>query len=87
MEGERQALAAFVKKFDSIGLGLGSALPMPHTKLHPPLPTPPAPACIAIPAIALRVKMAPKVIQMTPAIRTPVGNGTDRPSKDGSSAS
>lgn len=38
LEEERQALAAFVKKFDS--LGLGSALPAPSTKLNPPMPTP-----------------------------------------------
>lgn len=39
MEGEREALAAFVRKFDSIGLS--STTPtIPPTKLHPPLPTP-----------------------------------------------
>ena len=38
MEGQRQALAAFVRKFDSIGLA--STPPMPTMKLHPPLPTP-----------------------------------------------
>lgn len=38
MEGQRQALAAFVRKFDSIGLA--NTPPMPTTKLHLPLPTP-----------------------------------------------
>ncbi|KAL4251230.1 Kinesin-like protein [Abortiporus biennis] len=38
LEEERQALAAFVKKFDA--LGLGNSLPLPPTKLRPPLPTP-----------------------------------------------
>ncbi|OSX59774.1 hypothetical protein POSPLADRAFT_1048250 [Postia placenta MAD-698-R-SB12] len=38
LEDERQALAAFVRKFDA--LGLGSALPPPSTKLNPPMPTP-----------------------------------------------
>lgn len=37
LEEERQALAAFVKKFDALGLG---ALSLPPTKLNPPLPTP-----------------------------------------------
>ncbi|PSR70948.1 hypothetical protein PHLCEN_2v13170 [Hermanssonia centrifuga] len=36
LEGEREALAAFVKKFDSIGLGIS----LPPTKLNPPMPTP-----------------------------------------------
>jgi len=38
LEEERQALAAFVKKFDSLGLSTG--LPLPPTKLNPPMPTP-----------------------------------------------
>ncbi len=38
LEEERQALAAFVKRFDA--LGLGNSLPLPKTKLNPPLPTP-----------------------------------------------
>ncbi|KAI0916998.1 hypothetical protein AcV5_007588 [Taiwanofungus camphoratus] len=37
LEEERQALAAFVKKFDA--LGLGGSLPV-STKLNPPMPTP-----------------------------------------------
>lgn len=37
LEEERQALAAFVKKFDALGLG---SLSLPPTKLNPPLPTP-----------------------------------------------
>lgn len=37
LEEERQALAAFVKKFDSLGLG-GPVFPA--SKLNPPLPTP-----------------------------------------------
>ncbi|EKM51774.1 uncharacterized protein PHACADRAFT_262108 [Phanerochaete carnosa HHB-10118-sp] len=37
LEEERQALAAFVKKFDSLGLG---DLSLPPTKLNPPMPTP-----------------------------------------------
>ena len=45
LEGERQALAAFVRKFDSIGLGISlPSLPdpssLPPTRLNPPLPTP-----------------------------------------------
>lgn len=39
LEEERQALAAFVKKFDALGLG-GLGLSLPPTKLNPPLPTP-----------------------------------------------
>jgi centromeric protein E len=38
LEEERQALAAFVQKFDALGLGGGLALP--PTKLNPPMPTP-----------------------------------------------
>ena len=38
LEEERQALAAFVKKFDS--LGLSTSLALPPTKLNPPMPTP-----------------------------------------------
>ena len=38
LEEERQALAAFVKRFDA--LGLGNSLPLPKTKLNPPLPSP-----------------------------------------------
>lgn len=38
LEEERQALAAFVKKFDA--LGLGGSLPVLSTKLNPPMPTP-----------------------------------------------
>lgn len=38
LEEERQALAAFVKKFDALGLGTG--LVLPPTKLNPPMPTP-----------------------------------------------
>ena len=38
LEDERQALAAFVKKFDSLGLG-GPVFPV-SSKLQPPLPTP-----------------------------------------------
>lgn len=37
LEEERQALAAFVKKFDSLGLG-GPVFPV--SKLMPPMPTP-----------------------------------------------
>ncbi|OBZ68777.1 Kinesin-related protein 11 [Grifola frondosa] len=37
LEEERQALAAFVRKFDSLGLG---SLPPPVTILNPPMPTP-----------------------------------------------
>ncbi|KAF5348512.1 hypothetical protein D9756_009565 [Leucocoprinus leucothites] len=37
LEDERRALAAFVSKFDSLGLGLGSPTP---TKLRPPIPSP-----------------------------------------------
>ncbi|TFK93067.1 kinesin-domain-containing protein [Polyporus arcularius HHB13444] len=37
LEDERQALAAFVKKFDSLGLG-GPVFPV--SKLQPPMPTP-----------------------------------------------
>lgn len=37
LEEERQALAAFVKKFDALGLAGPSLVP---TKLNPPLPTP-----------------------------------------------
>lgn len=37
LEEERQALAAFVKKFDQLGLG-GPVFPA--SKLNPPLPTP-----------------------------------------------
>ena len=37
LEEERQALAAFVKKFDALGLG---GLSLPPTKLNPPMPTP-----------------------------------------------
>lgn len=39
LEEERQALAAFVQKFDSLATG-GLGLPLPPTKLRPPLPTP-----------------------------------------------
>ncbi|KAL6302818.1 kinesin-domain-containing protein [Sparassis latifolia] len=35
LEEERQALAAFVRKFDALG-----GLPLPSTKLNPPMPTP-----------------------------------------------
>lgn len=45
MEEERQALAAFVKRFDSLGLGLGIA-PPPPPKFNPPLPTPGGAAAI-----------------------------------------
>lgn len=38
LEEERQALAAFVKKFDA--LGLGNSIVLPPTKLKPPMPTP-----------------------------------------------
>lgn len=39
LEDERQALAAFVRKFDSLSTGL--PLPsLPSTKLNPPMPTP-----------------------------------------------
>ncbi|CAL1712669.1 unnamed protein product [Somion occarium] len=38
LEEERQALAAFVQKFDA--LGLETTLPVPQTKLNPPLPMP-----------------------------------------------
>lgn len=38
LEEERQALAAFVKKFDALGLAGGISLP--PTKLNPPMPTP-----------------------------------------------
>ncbi|TCD70868.1 Kinesin-like protein kip2 [Steccherinum ochraceum] len=38
LEEERQALAAFVKKFDA--LGLGSSIVLPPTKLKPPMPNP-----------------------------------------------
>ncbi|CCM02201.1 uncharacterized protein FIBRA_04281 [Fibroporia radiculosa] len=40
LEEERQALAAFVRKFDSLGLGLSSGVPLSQSKLHPPMPTP-----------------------------------------------
>lgn len=40
MESEWQALTAFVRKFDSIGLGGAIPSNLPTTKLHPPLPTP-----------------------------------------------
>ena len=36
LEEERQALAAFVKKFDALSL----SSPLPPTKLNPPMPTP-----------------------------------------------
>ncbi|KAG2009468.1 kinesin [Coprinopsis cinerea AmutBmut pab1-1] len=36
LEVERQALAAFVSKFDSLGLGLGISAPPPSSKLNPP---------------------------------------------------
>ncbi|THH28271.1 hypothetical protein EUX98_g5913 [Antrodiella citrinella] len=38
LEEERQALAAFVRKFDA--LGLGNSIVLPQTKLKPPMPTP-----------------------------------------------
>ena len=38
LEEERQALAAFVKKFDA--LGLGNSIVLPPTKLKPPMPSP-----------------------------------------------
>ncbi|KAH8104743.1 kinesin-domain-containing protein [Cristinia sonorae] len=38
LEEERQALAAFVKKFDA--LGLGNSIALPQTKLKPPMPSP-----------------------------------------------
>lgn len=37
LEDERHALAAFVKKFDQLGLG---GLVIPPSKLNPPMPTP-----------------------------------------------
>ena len=43
LEEERQALAAFVKKFDSLGLG-GPVIP--SSKLNPPMPAPGGAAAI-----------------------------------------
>ncbi|KAI0372260.1 kinesin-domain-containing protein [Pilatotrama ljubarskyi] len=40
LEEERQALAAFVKKFDQLGLGGLGTPPLPPTKFNPPMPTP-----------------------------------------------
>ncbi|KAI0632210.1 kinesin-domain-containing protein [Trametes polyzona] len=40
LEEERQALAAFVKKFDQLGLGGLVAPPLPPAKFNPPMPTP-----------------------------------------------
>ncbi|OCH88478.1 kinesin-domain-containing protein [Obba rivulosa] len=38
LEDERQALASFVKRFDTLWLSTG--VPLPSTKLNPPMPTP-----------------------------------------------
>lgn len=38
LEEERRALAAFVTKFDSLGLGI--TVPAVNSKLNPPMPTP-----------------------------------------------
>ncbi|KAI0356411.1 kinesin-domain-containing protein [Trametes cingulata] len=40
LEEERQALAAFVKKFDQLGLGGLGTPPLPPAKFNPPMPTP-----------------------------------------------
>ncbi|KAI9058464.1 kinesin-domain-containing protein [Trametes sanguinea] len=40
LEEERQALAAFVRKFDQLGLGGLTAPPLPPGKFNPPMPTP-----------------------------------------------
>ncbi|KAI0657337.1 kinesin-domain-containing protein [Cubamyces menziesii] len=40
LEEERQALAAFVRKFDQLGLGGLGAPPLPPAKFNPPMPTP-----------------------------------------------
>ncbi|KAI0667610.1 kinesin-domain-containing protein [Trametes maxima] len=40
LEEERQALAAFVRKFDQLGLGGLVAPPLPPNKFNPPMPTP-----------------------------------------------
>lgn len=39
LEDERQALAAFVRKFDALGLGAGLPMAVP-SKLNPPMPQP-----------------------------------------------
>ena len=64
MECERQALTAFVRKFDSIGIS--KPLPLPTTKLNPPLPTPGGAAVVFAERQRNRLSAVSAELSMTP---------------------
>ncbi|KAH9851824.1 kinesin-domain-containing protein [Lenzites betulinus] len=82
LEEERQALAAFVKKFDQLGLGGLVAPPLPPAKFNPPMPTPGGAAAVFAQRQKTRVSTLKSEPTMAPLAETesPVRLGGVEPS-------
>ncbi len=70
LEEERQALAAFVKKFDQLGLGGLVAPPLPPTKFNPPMPTPGGAAAVFAQRQLSRISMLKSEPPLAPLAET-----------------
>ncbi|CDO76078.1 hypothetical protein BN946_scf184649.g4 [Trametes cinnabarina] len=70
LEEERQALAAFVRKFDQLGLGGLTAPPLPPGKFNPPMPTPGGAAAVFAQRQRTRVSTLKTDLAMEPLAET-----------------